>query len=935
MIRNKKYFIPVVLAALLFSGFQNNLNAQQPLSRNLWPQVKKEMHPWTRWWWMGSAVDEENLGRLLTTYKKAGFGGVEVTPIYGAMGFENRYIQFLSPKWMNMLNFTVQKASSLGMGVDMNTGTGWPFGGPHIKTEDAASKLIIQAYRLSAGNRLTENLVVKDEKQRQVAVLQAVTAYSDQGEVVSLLDKVAGDGQLQWTPSSGSWDVYAAFCGKTLQRVKRAAPGGEGLVVNHLSKKPVETYLKRFDEAFASKAPGIRAFFNDSYEVYGASWSPELFDVFLRNRGYDLRSYLRELASTDSSSPAVARVKSDYRETMGEMLLENFPRNWTSWAHGYQKMTKNQAHGSPGNLLDLYAAVDIPECETHFGPTEFTIPGLRRDTGDIVDPEHNSVIFKFASSAAHVYGKPLVSSETFVWLTDHFKTSLSQCKPEVERLFLSGVNHAFYHGTTYSPQEVPFPGWQFYASVNFTPTNSFWPHLGGLNNYITRCQSLLQSGTPDNELLLYWPVYDTWNNAKGLEMLLTFHNTRSWLTPTAFFKLATRLQDAGYSEDFASDQMLSQILSQNGTLQMGKSGNVYKALVVPAAKLMPVATLQRILQLAENGATVVFEKLPQDVPGLKDADARKTELKNILSRLAFTDAANGAKKVKMGKGQILLAENVQQALEMAGVQREKLTETGLQFIRRNLADGKYYYLVNHTAKAIDSNVLLNTVAADVVIMDPLTGAYGKANASAVNGTTKVRVQLQPGEALFLRSFQKAAPQVSAWKYLGRQGSPVAINGAWNLHFTEGGPQLPADLEMKNLVSWTSLSDTNAVAFSGSGVYTINFRLPAKNAKEYLLDLGKVGESARVWINGKDAGIVWSNPFRVRVGQYLKPGTNTMKIEVANLMANRVRDMDRKGIQWRKYHEINFVNNHYKPFDASKWEPMASGLLGPVRLIPVN
>ncbi|MCU7549684.1 glycosyl hydrolase [Chitinophagaceae bacterium LB-8] len=930
-----KITVQFILATLLSINSSLSI-AQQQRSAVAWPQVKKEMQPWTRWWWMGSAVDEENLGYLLTTYKKAGFGGVEVTPIYGAIGYENRYIDFLSPKWMNMLNFTVQKATSLGMGVDLNTGTGWPFGGPQIKSDDAASKLVIQTYRMSAGSRLTESLIMKDEKQRLAgAMLQAVTAYGDKGEVVSLFDQVDKDGRLQWMPSSGNWEVYAAFCGKTLQRVKRAAPGGEGLVVDHLSKKSVNVYLNRFDQAFTPKVAGFRAFFNDSYEVYDASWSPDFFDLFQHNRGYDLRLYLRQLASSDSSSDEVARIKSDYRETMGEMLLENFTRNWTSWAHGYQKLTKNQAHGSPGNLLDLYGAVDIPECETHFGPTDFSIPGLRKDSNDVVDPEHNSMIFKFASSAAHVYGKPLVSSETFVWLTDHFKTSLSQCKPEVERLFLSGVNHTFYHGTTYSPKEVPFPGWLFYAAVNFVPSNSFWPHLSGLNGYITRCQSVLQSGTPDNELLLYWPVYDNWNKAKGLEMQLSFHNTRSWLTPTTFYSLATRMQDAGYLQDFASDQMLSRIGSRNGTLQMGPSGNVYKALVVPACKMMPVATLQKILQLAENGATVVFEQLPEDVPGFKDADARKTQLKNILSRMAFGDAGNSVKKVKLGKGQVYLADDVQQALEMAGIQREKLTETGLQFIRRNLPDGKYYYLVNHTAKVINTSIPLNTVASSVVIMDPLTGVYGKAEASDANGTTKVRVQLQPGEALFLRSFTKAAPQVSAWKYLDQPGNPLIINGTWKLHFTQGGPKLPSDQEMKSLVSWTSLTDTSITAFSGSGEYTITFNLPAKNAKEYLLDLGQVCESAHVWINGMDAGIFWSVPFQSRVGIYLKPGKNTLKIEVANLMANRVRDMDRKGIQWRKYHEINFVNNHYKPFDASNWEPMPSGLLGPVRIIPVN
>jgi hypothetical protein len=82
-------------------------------------------------------------------------------------------------------------------------------------------------------------------------------------------------------------------------------------------------------------------------------------------------------------------------------------------------------------------------------------------------------------------------------------------------------------------------------------------------------------------------------------------------------------------------------------------------------------------------------------------------------------------------------------------------------------------------------------------------------------------------------------------------------------------------------------------------------------------------------------VLWSIPFRIRVGAFLQPGENTIKVEVANLMANRIRYMDQQELEWRKFHEINFVNIDYKPFDASGWEPMQSGLLGPVVLNAVD
>ena len=95
------------------------------------------------------------------------------------------------------------------------------------------------------------------------------------------------------------------------------------------------------------------------------------------------------------------------------------------------------------------------------------------------------------------------------------------------------------------------------------------------------------------------------------------------------------------------------------------------------------------------------------------------------------------------------------------------------------------------------------------------------------------------------------------------------------------------------------------------------------------------ESAKVWINGKYVGLLWSIPYQARVGKFLQAGTNTITIEVANLMANRIRYMDRNGITWRNYHEINFVNINYKNFDASNWKVQPSGLEGPVQLVPLS
>ena len=906
----------IILCCLV--AFRSLAQVKPPVSP--WPATTALTHPWTRWWWMGSAVDENNLKQLLYTYKAAGIGGVEITPIYGAIGFENRYINFLSPDWMKMLRFTTSTAKGLGMGVDMNTGTGWPFGGPQITTADAAGKLIVQTYELTAGESLSKPIVADDKRQSK-AILQSLIAYNDLGKPLDITAHVDASGKLNYEPE-GHVKLYAVFAGKTLQKVKRAAPGGEGWVMDHFSRNAVDTYLQRFSKAFAGNNNGVNAFFNDSYEVFNSDWSAGLFAQFNKDHHYQLEMHIRDLMREDDND-TVARVKSDYMETVSNMLLHNFTQNWTEWAHGLKSISRNQAHGSPGNLLDLYAAADIPECET-YGSSQFEIPGIRREPEDTRTEGPDPLMYRFASSAAHVNGRNLASSETFTWLTDHFKTSYSQCKPEVEQLFLAGINHVFFHGTTYSPADAKWPGWLFYAAMNVVPDNSTWPHLKGMNDYITRCQSVLQAGRGDNDVLIYWPVYDVWSNTKGREMLLTVGGIKQWLKPTDFYKDAKLLLQKGYGVDYVSDNMLQKTVAKGHEVAT-HAGVTYKTLIVPACKFMPQTTLKQIIELARNGAIVIFQQLPQDVPGLGDVTQQRKQLQQQLSIIKPVGTTN------IGKGLIIVNYDIAAVLDDHKIRPERLAETGLQYIRRDVNSDKYYYIVNHTAHDIDQFIPLNVKAASVLIMDPLNGTWGKAAIMNENNATSVHVQFKSGDALILFAGQKAVA-AKPWVYLGEKSTETAINGPWTLQFTRGGPVLPKDEQLTHLISFTELPDTNAINFSGTAVYTTTVNMPAKTNGEYVLSLGEVDESAHVWVNGQDAGIVWSELMQCRIGKFLKPGANTLRIEVCNLMANRIRYMDRNHITWRNYHEINFVNIKYQPFDASNWQPMPSGLVGPVKLV---
>ncbi|MDP4226948.1 MAG: glycosyl hydrolase, partial [Bacteroidota bacterium] len=717
----KLSFIILTAGLLSFSG-SSVCHAQ---SKEGWPAVTKEMKPWTRWWWLGNAVDQEGLTFRLEEMNKAGFGGVEITPIYGTKGFESKFIDFLSPQWMKMLNHTISEGNRLGMGVDMNTGTGWPFGGPEVSVENAASKVILQTYSLDSGEKLKEPVVVNEKKQKDVAVLQVLMAFSNSGDRINITDKVDNNGNLNWTAPRGKWKLIAAFNGKSFQQVKRAAPGGQGPVMDHFSAKAVDSYLNKFTQAFqSSSSPVPHNFFNDSYEVYGADWSKNFFDEFAKYRGYRLENYLLEFMG-EGDADIVSRVVSDYRETISDMLLHNFTLNWTGWAHKMGSQTRNQAHGSPGNLIDLYGTVDVPECES-FGSTYFDIPGLRWDGREGSNSlESNYLMMKFSSSAAHISGHPLSSSETFTWLTEHFKTALSQCKPQVDMMLLTGINHVVYHGTPYSPKDAPWPGWLFYASVDFSSYNTIWKDIRPMNEYIARCQSFLQNGSPDNDFLVYWPVYDTWYNIKGKPFYaFTIGQTlNEWLVPTSFYRTASKLHEKGYGFDYISDHFLADAKVENGRVKT--QGASYKVLVVPSCRLMPVETMRKIISLINEGAKVAFvDNFAQDVPGLHNFDARRQQLISLVLSFPEHSFVNMGKVTKMGKGTLITGSNIDKLVDLCGVKRETVVDDGIQYIRRSNPEGFHYFFANLQSKALDGWVTLGVDAVSAQIFDPLTGKTG-------------------------------------------------------------------------------------------------------------------------------------------------------------------------------------------------------------------
>lgn len=872
-----------------------------------WPKLTSQNRPWTRWWWLGSAVNEADLTTLLTQYSQAGIGGVEICPIYGVKGQEDKFINFLSPQWTKMLAHTTTEAQRLGMGVDLTSGTGWPFGGPWITPQTASSGVVLKKYELAEGQKLTSKL--------PEGRLQCLMAVSEQNNKIDLTDKVK-NGQLDWMAPAGKWQLYAVAQKQGVQKVKRAAPGGAGLVVDPYSVSAMNSYLEPFDKAFAEfEGPMPRAQFHDSFEYYGATWTNDFFSEFQKRRGYDLQSQIEALFG-DGDAEIAARVQSDYRKTISDLHLAYIER-WTQWCHSHKSLSRNQAHGAPGNLIDLYAASDIPETEIFRAVDERQIP-----------------MMKFSSSAVHLKGTALASSESFTWLREHFQTPLSDVKPAADFLFLSGVNHIFFHGIPYSPPSAEWPGWQFYASVNFGPSGGLWRDLSAFNAYVARCQSILQSGRPDSNILLYFPVEDIWHKDVDLSMPFKVHvqDQAKWLWSTPFYNTAMTLWKRGFTADYISDIFIEQTQCKDGKIVL--NGNVFDIILVPACQIMPDKTLEKLVNLAKEGATILFEGLPpKDVPGFYQYQQRQADRQKRRESITFGVKNNRlVNEASLDKGRWLQGP-IEAMLWEAGVGRETMTDKGLQFVRRAGDEGFHYFIVNFSDKSFEGWISLKVSAKSAVLMNPyFENAVGTAALRKnTDETIEIYLQLEPGQSCILRTFTNKTVDGPTWTYW-KESPLTPTEWSWTVEFVDGGPALPKSYETSKLSSWTTWPDAETQRFAGTARYTTQIMLAGDKADGWMLDLGQVCDSARVTVNAQYAGCLWSKPYRINISQYLRPGKNSLQVEVTNVAANRIRDMDRQKVKWKYFYDANVVNIDYKPLDASAWELRDSGLLGPVNLI---
>jgi hypothetical protein len=431
--------------------------------------------------------------------------------------------------------------------------------------------------------------------------------------------------------------------------------------------------------------------------------------------------------------------------------------------------------------------------------------------------------------------------------------------------------------------------------------------------------------------------------AQGQTSALLEHFDAIPATDSSAFHLAADSMIArGFSYDYVSDRQLLGLRARGRRME---AGNVRcTTVLVPASHFVPLETMEQLVRLARGGATIAFYRgLPADVPGLAAIDARRARLRAIVESLKFAPVnETTVRRSVVGQGAILVGDDLSALLAAAGARREPATDMGLELTRRRERDGTTYFIVNAGTRSVDGWVPLATTARSAAVYAAMHAQSGLGRIRSTANGIEVYLQFPVGASRIVRTYDTVVDG-APWPYLESAGAATPIAGSWTLTFLRGGPTLPVEVRDAPLGSWTDLVGDDVKNFSGTARYRIDFARPTAPAgvTSWRLDLGTVHESAHVLLNGRDVGTFIGPWYRLDIPAGDLRETNTLEVEVSNLMANRIADLDRRGVRWKKFYNTNFParlganRGADGMFSAAKWAPLPSGLAGPVTLAPMR
>ncbi|WP_016957723.1 glycosyl hydrolase [Catenovulum agarivorans] len=729
-------------------------------------------------------------------------------------------------------------------------------------------------------------------------------------QIINISQFVNKAGQLQVKLPQGQWNIVRVGHTSTAKENHPPSQGGAGLEVSKLNKDKLAMHFDNFlgkliNDIAPLAGDTLSGTHIDSWEVKYDTWDSQLPSEFKARTGYDLLPYLPATVGQIVDSSAVSeRFLWDFRRVLADVVADNYfgHLKTLSERHGMQVSAEAYLYG-PMDTLQAAGHVDIPMNEFWNLPTGDEKPGYSA---------------KQAASAAHAYGKKIVAAEAFTAIPQHagWVNYPYALKANGDRMFARGTNRMIFHRWAMQPWLDRYPGMTFGSyGFNFERTLTWFEQSKAWLRYLQRVQQMLQSG----QFVADYAVFVGETAPYDLESI---HN---------------QVTSTGYNFDYINQELLQSMRYENDHIVL-PSGMRYKLLVLKNSHFLTLATLEKINELVEQGATILGDK-PIGSPSLVGYPESDQKVKQLANKLWFTTSLEQKKQVKVTKkGAIHWNKSIAQVFQSIGLQADvSFNQAGenIEWLHRQTATADFYFLSLFKQSAQNVQATFRIAGSEPEFWNADTGEMVKPALWQAhgNGTTTVTFDLDPSGSLFVvfpktkvksdlmpAPIQAISPTDGVDLTLKNQKviANVYRNGTYELSMPSGKTELlrvnnvpsiqtlvepwrlsfpaqfgyehhlPKPQTLNSLALWIDNSDENVRYFSGTGVYQTHFTIEQINQNQKtLLDLGEVYDIAQVKLNGQMLTTLWKPPYRVDVTEYLKLGLNQLEIHITNTWVNRL------------------------------------------------
>jgi hypothetical protein len=720
------------------------------------------------------------------------------------------------------------------------------------------------------------------------------------GEVRNLSAQLAGDGTLLWDVPAGEWIILRTGMTPTGVKNSPASPEGQGLEVDKMSRPLAKVQFDAFigqllERMPASERKAFKQVVADSYEMGSENWTDGFDKEFHQRYGYDPKPWLpvltgRIVGSADQSE----RFLWDLRRLVAERIA-------TEYVGGLREAC--QPYGL-GLWLENYGHWGFPSEFLKYGAESDRIGGefwMKNDLGTIE--------LRAASSCVNTYGKnAIVSAEAFTG-GPAFQSSPGSLKARGDWAFCEGINHFVLHVYIHQPWEDKVPGVNANFGTEFNRHNTWFEQSKAWIDYLRRSCWLLQQGVRVADA-----AYFIGEDAPKMT------GVRNPELP------------AGRDFDYINAEVIEKNMSvKNGVLTL-PHGMTYRVLVLPEQTTMRPAVLRKIRDLVKAGATVVGLP-PSRSPSLENFPQSDAEVQS-LAREVWGDADTKQPGERpLGAGRVVWGKSLEQVFAATGFPadiefRNQAAGAKFLFTHRSSPEAEVYFISNQQDRTQKANVAFRTVGRQPELWDAVSGERRDLpDWSVAEGRTVVPLEFSAHQSWFVVFRRPATPPVRATANFQEIKTVTGISGPWEVSFAPGWGA-PDNVTFDQLTDWTKRPEDAIKHFSGKATYRKTFEFPdsaiLNPQSSIMLDLGAVGDLATVRVNGQELATLWLAPWRVDVTSAVKPGENTLEVEVVNVWNNRLAGDAALPAKQR----CTFITKQTVKKDSPL---LPSGLLGPVTL----